>query len=129
MCRKGPVSSSSTGLTPRTFVYHASLAARSVTVTATWVMAGIVVALATLVSCLLMAIVQGHGRVPSDSERQPFRHYLNSREFLTACARTAMPHVRCGPTGNAWDDLGGHGGADAESPGRSMGWTVNHGRS
>src|SRR5580704_8279630 len=59
MCRKGPVSSSSTGLTPKTFVYHSSLAARSVTVTATWLMAGIVVTLATLVSCLIMAIVQG----------------------------------------------------------------------
>src|ERR1700691_1966209 len=107
MWRKGPVSSSSTGLTPRTFVYHASLAARSVTVTATWVMAGIVVALATLVSCLLMAIVQDHGRVhPLIANASPFRHYLNSQEFLTACARTAMPYVRCGPTGHAQDDLG-----------------------
>ena len=44
------------GLTPKTFVYHASLAARSVTVTATWVMAGIGVVLATVASWLFAAV-------------------------------------------------------------------------
>jgi hypothetical protein len=42
MCRNGPVSSSSTGSTPKTRVYQASLTDRSVTVTATCEMAGMV---------------------------------------------------------------------------------------
>ena len=52
MCRNGPVSSSRTGSTPRTLVYQASLASRSDTVTATWVMAGMVVGVVTVVLLL-----------------------------------------------------------------------------
>src|SRR4051794_24596685 len=54
MWRNGPVSSSRTGSTPRTLVYHASLAARSLTVTATWGMAGVVGGMAPVGSLGLM---------------------------------------------------------------------------
>src|SRR6185369_16541199 len=49
MCRNGPVSSSRTGPTPKTRVYQASLTDRSVTVTATCEMAGMVPEMATMV--------------------------------------------------------------------------------
>src|ERR1700685_3096537 len=49
MCRNGPVSSSRTGSTPRTRVYHGSLTDRSVTVTATCVMAGMVMMISSVI--------------------------------------------------------------------------------
>src|SRR6516165_525168 len=49
MCRNGPVSSSRTGSTPKTRVYQASLTDRSVTVTATCEMAGMVPEMATMI--------------------------------------------------------------------------------
>src|SRR5579863_6973327 len=70
MCRNGPVSSSSTGVTPKTSVYHASLVARSVTVTATCVMAGIVAALATVVSCSVTAAGRRGSPLPADADHQ-----------------------------------------------------------
>ena len=54
MCRNGPVSSSSTGPTPKTRVYQASLTDRSVTVTATCEMAGMVPEIATMIVLCLM---------------------------------------------------------------------------
>src|SRR5262249_13054294 len=76
-------SSSRTGLTPKTLVYHASLAARSVTVTATCVMAGIVVALAIFISCCSGRSAAGsrYGALPWRTAAIDGRH-----ESLTACA-------------------------------------------
>ena len=79
MCRNGPVSSSRTGGTPRISVYQASLTARSVTVRATWVIAGIVAVLGTLVLLLLCVVVvigcveQPVGRISADRIRGPRR--------------------------------------------------------
>src|ERR1700722_916307 len=68
MCRNGPVSSSRTGSSPRTRVYHASLAARSVTVTATCVMAGMVPELAMMISSVI-GVSAGVGVSAGDGER------------------------------------------------------------
>ena len=54
MCRNGPVSSSRTGPTPKRRVYQASLTDRSVTVTATCEMAGMVPEMATMIVLCLM---------------------------------------------------------------------------
>ena len=66
MCRNGPVSSSSTGPTPKTRVYQASLTDRSVTVTATCEMAGKVPEMATMiVLCLMWRLITPQHYGPS----------------------------------------------------------------
>src|SRR5437868_6137470 len=107
MCRKGPVSSSRTGSTPNTRVYQASLTARSDTVTATWVMAGMVAELAT-VGLLRLVVVVDEATVRTGPSRalprsfpragrkpgpEPGRRPVSGR---VRCAGTAPGH---GPAG------------------------------
>src|SRR5215204_337797 len=69
MWRNGPVSSSSTGSTPRRPVYQASLAARSDTVTATCVMAGMTVGLPMVFSSRMLKVARRRPRKNSGRRR------------------------------------------------------------